>query len=328
MKILLTLDYELFLGRNIGTAQKCLIEPTNKLLALLDDFGVKATFFVDAGYLFHSLDMPSLHDDRSMVILQLQVILAAGHDIQLHIHPHWEDAKEGDGEILLPSTRYRLQQFDTETIAKIVEKYKTILVKEFNIHPIAYRAGGWCIQPFDILSNILYEQGIKMDSSVFPGGYLQSPGQKFDFRNAPIMDYWHFDDDPLVAQNRGHFIELPIASMKVSPLFYWRMVVAKLINKQTHRSFGDGKAVESPLSNILKLLSIPSMSVISIDGYKSKLLMKAYDTWKQKHKHMVIMGHPKAFSECSLSQLKLFLQETITTNQFITFRDWYHEHHS
>ena len=49
---LLTFDYELFLGSQSGTAQNCLIIPTNKLLALLSETKSNAIFFIDILYLF------------------------------------------------------------------------------------------------------------------------------------------------------------------------------------------------------------------------------------------------------------------------------------
>ena len=50
--ILFTFDYELFLGANSGTVEKCLLEPTNLLINLFDKFSIKnAIFFVDTSYL-------------------------------------------------------------------------------------------------------------------------------------------------------------------------------------------------------------------------------------------------------------------------------------
>ena len=48
-KTLITLDYELYFNRS-GTAQKCIIEPTDLLLGILDKHDIRATFFVDSGY--------------------------------------------------------------------------------------------------------------------------------------------------------------------------------------------------------------------------------------------------------------------------------------
>ena len=49
-KILITLDYELFFLKS-GSIGKCIIEPTERLLSILDKENIKASFFVDSGYI-------------------------------------------------------------------------------------------------------------------------------------------------------------------------------------------------------------------------------------------------------------------------------------
>ena len=50
-KILITLDYELFFGKNTGTVENSLIIPTTILTDICAKYSVPLTFFVDAGYL-------------------------------------------------------------------------------------------------------------------------------------------------------------------------------------------------------------------------------------------------------------------------------------
>ena len=51
MNIYLTYDYELFFGSPTGSAEKCIIEPTEEIRKIAKDTGVKMVFFVDVGYL-------------------------------------------------------------------------------------------------------------------------------------------------------------------------------------------------------------------------------------------------------------------------------------
>ena len=46
-RLILSFDYELFLGNRSGTLNKGLVEPTKKLLGLLKEAGFKGIFFVD-----------------------------------------------------------------------------------------------------------------------------------------------------------------------------------------------------------------------------------------------------------------------------------------
>ena len=99
-RIILSYDYELFFGDRSGTVQKSLIEPTNQLLDAMDSVGFKGNFFID----WQMIKYLSMEDDNrckqdyDAIVNQLKDIVHRGHRIELHIHPHWVDAKyNGDG---------------------------------------------------------------------------------------------------------------------------------------------------------------------------------------------------------------------------------------
>ena len=50
-QILLTFDFELFLGSRSGTVDNCLIKPTQELMKVLVPNNLSAIFFVDTLYL-------------------------------------------------------------------------------------------------------------------------------------------------------------------------------------------------------------------------------------------------------------------------------------
>ena len=52
MKILITLDYELFLNDIVGTIDNCLIKPMECFNNVCANHGVKAVIFVDMAYVF------------------------------------------------------------------------------------------------------------------------------------------------------------------------------------------------------------------------------------------------------------------------------------
>ena len=51
MNIYITLDYELFFAKESGSVEKSIIEPTQKIIDVVDPLGIKLCFFVDSGYL-------------------------------------------------------------------------------------------------------------------------------------------------------------------------------------------------------------------------------------------------------------------------------------
>src|SRR5215470_18065767 len=100
MRTLITLDYEVFFGKNTGSVARTLIEPTQALLRVADRHGAKLVFFVDAGFLLRlRAEMgasAALREQHDTVCRQVEALAKAGHEIQLHIHPHWEDSHWSD----------------------------------------------------------------------------------------------------------------------------------------------------------------------------------------------------------------------------------------
>jgi len=186
-KILLTYDYELFLGKDSGDLYQSLIEPTYKILDILKLNNVSGLFFVDTSMLV------SIKDTKCFKIIkdQMQDIVTQGHNIGLHIHPHWQDVK------LIDECRwsfedykhFRLDNFnDTKLKKNIDECYELLssIVYEVdkNYKIDTFRAGGWSIQPFSRLSKIFKDLGIKYDFSVLP--YTRDddrPKHFYDFIN-------------------------------------------------------------------------------------------------------------------------------------------------
>ncbi len=325
MNIHITLDYELFFGKTVGTVNACLINPTNKIIEVLNIIKAKATFYVDVGYLSRCEQLNCDLANYKKVVEQLKLLSSCGHDLQLHIHPHWEDAQYVNGQWDLENVRYRLHLFEKNEVETIVFKYTNLLKKITGKFPISYRAGGWCLQPFDYIADALYDSGVSIDSTVFREGVNDSELQGYNFSNAPELNSWRFDVNPLKETQAGRFIELPIADINVSPFFYWQFALAKKMGGMQHSSYGDGNPIKMSKKQLIRLLTHSSHSVVSIDGYKSKLLEIAYLKYHKRfgsNADFVLIGHPKATSDYSIKKLNDFLTNHSGNDQFITVTDW------
>ena len=325
MNIYITLDYELFFG-NSGSPEKCIIEPTNKLIEIANKHNFKCVFFVDSGYLIklkqYKEKFPKLEKDYNLVVDQIKSLSDEGHDIQLHIHPHWEDTIYKNDKWEFNLSRYRLDAFSETEIDDIFKKYINVLEEITQKKVNTYRAGGWCIQPFDKLRKAFINNNIKIDSTVFYKGQNLTKTQWFNFKEAKKNDFWKFSNDPCLEDIDGEFIELPIASTKVSPFFFLKFIFVKKIGMKKHKAFGDGNASTTSNKQIMSLLTRYSYSVVSIDGYKSSLLSKAFKTHnKENKKNFVIIGHPKAFTDYSLGKLDKFIEKRIKNNSISVFSD-------
>ena len=314
MNIILSMDYEVFFGKNTGTIENTLLLPSQALCDIAARNEIPLVFFVDIGFLLRLREegrrFPALMLDYDRVMRQLGDFVAAGHEIQLHVHSHWEDSHWNGVAWDIDTRRYRLHDFSESEIREIVKRYTDSLRAVTGGDGVyAYRAGGWLIQPFTQISSALHDAGIYIDSTIFSGGKSEGKILDFDFLDAPLASYWFFDNDPLVVNPNGEFLEIPIASYQVSPLFYWRYALAKKLGGSIHQSFGNGSSIPISRSDLFRKLSHWTNSVVSIDGYKANLLENAYQRYKLESKtDFVVIGHPKALTRYSLQQLEHFIK--------------------
>jgi hypothetical protein len=313
MRTVLTFDYEVYFGERTGSVERCLLEPTEALAGVAQRHRAPLVFFVDVGYLLalrremrHHEPLRSAHD---AVCRQLEGLARRGHELQLHIHPHWEDARWQGGEWKLDLARYALHSFAPHEIGDIVRRYLAAL-RDLGgpSSGRAYRAGGWVIQPFDRLRDALRSADVTIDSTVYRGGHRAHPVQPYDFRSAPVRSRWRFEHDPLVEDPGGSFLEVPIASREVKPAFFWRLALARKAGGRRHRAFGNGRAIAMDGGDLVRRLTAPSTSVVSLDGYNASLVEQTAEDYRRLgFDDFVVIGHPKALTPYSLECLDQFL---------------------
>lgn len=324
MNVFLTFDYELFFGSDTGTVQKCMIEPTNRLLDLSRKYNTPMTFFVDVGYLIALERQMETHSilkmDYDLVIDQIQEMIVAGSDVQLHIHPHWEKSSfDGKQWNIVTKNAYKLADFSAEERERIIRTYKAKLDAIIGRKTHTFRAGGWCIQPFDQLEKLFQELEIRYDSSVFPGGRMEAGEYAFDFRNAPTNDKYRFQSDVCKEEPTGFFTEFPIASFRYSPLFYWRLYLWGRLNPVSHKMLGDGIFMAQP-GRKKQVLTHFTWNHASTDGfYATKLHKITHRAMKMKSENLVVIGHPKSCTLYSLNLVEKYLKSFANLCCFTTF---------
>ncbi len=311
--LVISLDYELFFGPRSGSVEACLITPIEQLLPVLAPTAARLTLFVDAGFLLrlkHEGERhPQLLEQFERIRHQLLILSRQGHDIQLHIHPHWEDTSFDGAQWHTNTRRYRLQDFPAEQRSTLVARYKGILESCSEKPIFAYRAGGWCVQPFMPLRNALQKNGIWLDSTTYRGGFRGEVARFFDFRRLPRLPWWRFSDDPLVEDEQGPFLEVPISSYTLSPSFFWQFALLKRFGKQKFSTFGDGQAMPNTKDYYWQRLTRPTLSPVMLDGFKAGQLENALRHHLKYNPDGVlnIMGHPKSLTPYSLKKLGEFL---------------------
>lgn len=315
MRIILSLDYEVFFGPNTGTVENTLLRPSQALCALASRYRVPLVFFVDIGFLLRLREEGrraiGLMHEHDKVVRQLEKLVTDGHEIQLHVHPHWEDSRWNGESWNVDTRRYRLHDFSKPEAHGILRRYADGLRSMTGGEGVfAYRAGGWAIQPFAWIRDGLRDARISIDSTVFRGGKQVERARQYDFTAAPTASRWPFDDDPLVPNSNGEFLEVPIASTCVSPAFYLHRFLASRLFRRSLRSYGDGAGMPLSRADLITKVTRRTSSPVSFDGYRASLLATAC----RRHDDagatdFVVIAHTKLLSRYSLEQLERFLMQ-------------------
>ena len=309
----LGLDYEIFFGKASGDYQKCLIEPTDALMRVAEKTGLKVTYFVDTGYLAKLKELADRHTELanaySDICRSLKKFVEAGHELQLHLHPHWSRTTYSDDGWRFHYDEYRLQSLPEDEVDDLVASQTRLLADLADAPITAYRAGGWCLQPFDRIGKSLKSSGVLIDSTVFRGGYNPEENRYFDFRDAPREPFWRFSSDPIVRDDEGDFLEIPISATNIPASFFWKMAIARRVGSTDTGTFGDGEPLNNGAGYYLRRLTLGTLSPVSIDGLKGSLLERSYAAFSRQHREGAfnVMGHPKSLSRNSLASLEDFL---------------------
>lgn len=305
--IFLTFDYELFFGEDSGSLEKSILKPTNLLLDTLKECKAPATFYIDTIYIEKLLEY-NLLDEYELVKLQIQRMIKEGHRVELHLHPHWYDA------IYIPETKrwkfptyehYRLHSYDEKDIEIIFDKsvellYNIVHEVDSNYKFYSYRAGGWCIQPFDKIKPSLEKHGIFVDSSVAPEMHYDSKAQYFDFRNSPQKSIYKFSDNPIIEEINGDFIEI---ASSVFEMNFIEKILNKLLKKYSnHMLYGDGKGIVVVNRGNLFSRFKTSKRIITLDDISNFIII--YFINKISYKNTIFLSHPKFLTDYSFKSIR------------------------
>lgn len=194
-----TFDYEIF-GDGSGSIKYCLVDPTDNILELLDQFGVKATFFVDVGLIWavreneHRGLMRNLNYSPSQLIEdQLLKINRLGHDIQLHIHPQMIGSIYQNNQFRTNPDHWRITDFPYENTDDPLYSIKGMILfgkktleeligkQSVEYKVIAFRAGGLWSRPEYDLIRVLKEYNFKFDFSTSFNFKIETGLYRVDF---------------------------------------------------------------------------------------------------------------------------------------------------
>ncbi|HQN15269.1 MAG TPA: hypothetical protein PLB59_01425 [Bacteroidales bacterium] len=323
--LLLTFDYELYLGQKSGTVDNCLIRPTKRILEILKANNAKAVFFIDTSYLYRLEEIgktnPLATQDFNKIKEQLVLMVKEGHYLFHHIHPHWLDAQyhEDINQWSLSNTnRFAipcLNDNEKGVLFSYSDKFlsEIIIMAGSSNKPNGYRAGGLFIEPFSCFKPYFESFNIIHDFSVSPKEKIDGDKFGYDFTKCPTDRFYSFNDDITAEDSNGKFIEFPISSIKI-------MGVTKICNSLYYRLYlkkgrdcqlGDGLSVAKVVGISMPLKPIKNYFIaelgLSIEMLNIVLLPLYKRTIKQRQ-YIHFLSHPKLQTVESLRMMNKLLR--------------------
>jgi hypothetical protein len=327
-----TLDYEIH-GNGDGCPHELMIEPTNRMMSLFEQYGAKLTIMADVAEILkfkeykEQVGRDDYHYDA--IAAQLRDAIRRGHDVQLHLHASYFNARHQDGRWSQDWSEYNFAGLPLERLNEIVglgKQYLEDLLKPIapDYNCIAFRAANWSVSPSKNVVRALLNNGIRIETSVFKHGQRKGI-VNFDYSNAPSdLIPWLADENDICRHsNSGQLIEVPIYCERrwIGAFFSANRVYrARLSRKHTFRGaegpVGSQPGTVGKSKKISKALGMAfrrhawKADFNQCSGNQLIGALKRAETKYGKGKNrlpFVLIGHSKLFTHSNERSLRSFL---------------------
>ena len=187
-------DWELS-GNGSGDIRQLQFEPMRRLVSIYNRLGIHGSFNAEVMQQITFRQHQDQHKELKVLADEwdetVRETFRLGHDIQLHIHPQWQNAEYKDGRWKLTAD-WSILNYPREAAMHLLRSGKEYLENLLkNIDPnyrcVSFRSGAWCIAPSPHMLDLLVELGITFDMSIVAG-------VKYDTRNIKL-DYTGCEED-------------------------------------------------------------------------------------------------------------------------------------
>lgn len=219
LKIIFTVDYEIH-GNGDGSPRALMVEPTSRLLDVLDEYGAKLTIMADVAEIlkFREYRDQVGRDDYhyEAIVAQLQDAISREHDVQLHLHCSYFNARLESGKWVQDQSEYNFAGLSEERLNEVLQIGKEFLEEQLRLIDLSYccnvfRAANWAVSPSRNVVRALVNNGLQIDTSVFKYGQRRGI-VNFDYTDAfsNIVPWRVAEDDICRRDDRGSLVEVPI----------------------------------------------------------------------------------------------------------------------
>ena len=186
----LTHDWELR-GDGSGDIEQIQFAPLRRLLEIYAKFGARTTFLPDMMQQLRFRQLESKHPELKTLAdtwdEHVRTAFRQGHDIQLHLHPQWLNARNENGRWQMDGD-WSILNYDREVARAMLADTKSYLENllqpvDSDYRCLAFRAGALAAAPSDHLFKSLVELGIELDVSIAGGVFVSNQTLQLDYRN-------------------------------------------------------------------------------------------------------------------------------------------------
>lgn len=344
VRLILSYDHELSLG-GTDSFRYNLFDPTDELLRVAAELDVPIVLFTDVlcADRYRVWDREGFFEPYCK---QLGDALRTGHDVQLHIHPHWVDSTFEDG-VYRPSPHFALADFEHEAppndIDGVVSRAYDLLTSLCRAYDpayrcIAYRAGGHNLSPAtDKILSSLYRNGVRIDSSIVKGFRFSSGISTVDMTAMPAQPNWTIPvEGPLNATAATGLFEIPVAGKPRTPLNNVPFLVNRVLRRKQPRDERGRSihAAHTPLLQKLGRMFPRSAWALSFDDAAHSVndVTSIFREHVRAHRGMgdivcAAVSHPKSMGPAEFALMRGFIKaarnEYGDALEFTTYRAVY-----
>lgn len=334
LHILFTSDYEIH-GNGDGSPLELMVAPTQRMLDHFEPHGAKLTIMADVAEIlkFKEYQEQTGRDDYhyAAIAAQLQDAIRRGHDVQLHLHASYFNARHEGGRWLQDWSEYDFAGLPPARLSEVVRvgrDFLTALLRpvDASYECLAFRAANWSMSPSRNVVRALVENGIQIDTSVFKYGRREGI-VSFDYSNAHShFAAWPVDENDICRRDDlGRLLEIPIYSERrwIGAFLTLNRIYRALVSR-AHRFPGASGGLESgghrspqPAASRLRKLSL----LTSRHAWKADFnqctgrqligaLRRASRQLESRDQQecFVLIGHSKLYTPANARSLEPFLR--------------------
>jgi hypothetical protein len=351
LNLLFTSDYEIH-GNGDGSPLGLMVETTKRQMEVMNKYGAKLTIFADIAEIMKFKEYRDKYkkDDYNYeaIIDQLKEAVKTGHDVQLHIHSSYFNAKFENDRWKQDWTEYNLANLPYDKIEKYITLGKNFLEDllkpvDKNYQCMAFRAAGWSMMPTKNIYTALVKNGIKIDSSLWQHG-KRSGALDFDYTNtySEALPWFIDENDVCKKDNNSKLLEIPIFCENkniisfITPVRLYRVVSAsfhkhKVIEETdaaSNISFKQEK--QSKLQKLKKMITQKQPWKLDLNQATSRQMINTLKEIESKYSDynhpipVIFSGHSKIFikyNERTLEPLLKYAAKHKDKYSFFTYRD-------